>query len=303
MTLDILTSGGLAHNEQNNSNVYILYHYPCTDGFGGRYAAWRKFGNSANYIGVQYGKPVPAIPDGSELYIIDFSYPKDVLRGLNSRMRKLAVLDHHKTAEEDLKGEPYATFDMNRSGAVMAWEYFHPDKPVPTLLQMVQDRDLWSWKLPNTKPVLEALRVFGDGYASDDPSVWDKYLEPDDEMVEFGNKILSYQKSLIDSAVKEEKLCEVRVNNNFNTVITNTTVFVSEIGNELYNLPGIDFSTTYFVDVNGIVNLSFRSLKGGRIDVGAFARMLGGGGHQSSSGAKISLSELDKILKTGIWKI
>jgi oligoribonuclease NrnB/cAMP/cGMP phosphodiesterase (DHH superfamily) len=290
-------------DKNNDKNIFILYHYPCSDGFGGRYAAWKKFGNSANYIGVQYGKPIPYIPDHSELYIIDFSYPKDILRDLNNRMKKLVVLDHHKTAEEDLRGEPYAIFDMNRSGAVMAWEYFHPSIPVPTLLQMIQDRDLWTWKLPSTKPVLEALRVYGDGYTSEDPSVWDKYLEPDDEMIDFGNKLLSYQDSMIESAVNKEKLKLVIVNGNLRTYITNTTVFVSEIGNKIYDGTYCDFSTSYFIDVNGIVNLSFRSKKDCGFDVGNLARKLGGGGHQSSSGAKISLNVLEDILKTGTWTI
>ena len=37
----------------------VAYHGNCPDGFGGAYAAWKKFGDTAEYLPLSYGKPVP----------------------------------------------------------------------------------------------------------------------------------------------------------------------------------------------------------------------------------------------------
>ena len=137
--------------------IYVLYHASCADGFGAAYAAWKKLGSQAKYIPVSYHEYLPDMRENSEVYILDLSYPRDVLIDLNARMKKVIVLDHHKTAQENLRGLVFAKFDMEKSGAVLAWEYFHPDKEVPILLEYVQDRDLWQWNLLNSQEVNDLI--------------------------------------------------------------------------------------------------------------------------------------------------
>ena len=40
--------------ENQEKNIVVLYHADCLDGFGAAYAAWEKFGDTAEYIPVQY---------------------------------------------------------------------------------------------------------------------------------------------------------------------------------------------------------------------------------------------------------
>ena len=128
----------------------VLYHAGCDDGFGAAYAIWLKYGYKAKYIPVQYGQDFPEVSPGETVFVVDFSYPRDVLQDIANRC-KLVVLDHHKTAMDDLADLPFAHFDMNKSGAVLAWEYFHPNRPIPVLLKYVQDYDLWTKELINTE--------------------------------------------------------------------------------------------------------------------------------------------------------
>ena len=103
-----------------------MYHKNCTDGFGSALAAHYKFGDSAMYIPVNYGEPVPSeIKEGDEIYIVDFSFPRDVLEKL-AESHKVQVIDHHKTAEAALKGLDYCLFDMKHSGAVLTWQFLFP---------------------------------------------------------------------------------------------------------------------------------------------------------------------------------
>src|SRR3989344_1169898 len=38
-----------------NKKIAVLYHKGCTDGFGAAWAAWKKFGARAEYLGVERG--------------------------------------------------------------------------------------------------------------------------------------------------------------------------------------------------------------------------------------------------------
>jgi len=89
--------------------IHVFYHSKCYDGFGAAYACWKKFGDKAKYHAVSYGYPPPDV-SGSHLYIVDFSYKKDELFALKKKFHQVVVLDHHKTAWEELK--PFASHTL-----------------------------------------------------------------------------------------------------------------------------------------------------------------------------------------------
>ena len=117
-------------------------------------------GDQAEYIAVQHGESPPELPDSSRVTIVDFSYPRDVLIAMRERMESLRVLDHHKTAAQDLAGLDFVTIDMQKSGAMLAWEYWFPGESAPLLLQYIQDRDLWLFHLKNSSEISAALRSY-----------------------------------------------------------------------------------------------------------------------------------------------
>lgn len=67
-------------------------------------------------------------------------------------MQSVTILDHHATVRADLEGQPDTIFDMDRSGAVIAWEFFHTEQ-TPLFLRYVQDRDLYQNLLPFTREI------------------------------------------------------------------------------------------------------------------------------------------------------
>lgn len=275
------------------NKVYVLYHAHCTDGTGSKFSAWKKFGNNAEYIAVNYGQPVPEMNLDSEVYIVDFSYPRDVLEQLQSVHKSVIVLDHHKTAEASLKGCPGCQFDMHRSGCVMAWEYFHPTEPVPDLLLDIQDRDLWLFKRPNSKATHAGLQLL-----KGDMLVWNGVVESPTRyqtLVQEGRLLLKRQKIAIDNAVKGK----VKIVNmsGHKVGITNTTDLASEIGSAICEskVHNVDFAICYCITNEDDVFLSFRSV--GNFDVSTIAAKLGGGGHKNASGARIGISTLAKLIK------
>lgn len=284
-----------------NELPIVLFHANCLDGTGAKYAAWRKFHDKAQYLPVQYGQPIPTIPDGSEVFILDFSYDRATLEALNARSKGLVVLDHHKTAMEALEGLPYAKFDMEQSGAVLAWKHFNPGKDVPDLLKIVQDRDLWKFQLAETKPVTAYLPL-----TKGDMEMWD-YLVLNakgfEDAAKGGSVKLQFDQMEIESAVKNaaiigfEWMDEQGKKRTSRCAFYNANTLISEKGNYACTTLPVDFSLSYFVDKTGVAMLSFRSSKEhGDFDVSYLAKLYGGGGHRNAAGANnIPLSVISKL--------
>lgn len=253
------------------SKPYVLFHANCPDGFGAAYAAWKKFQDDAVYMPVKHGEPLPEIAEGAPVYIIDFAYDRETLIDLAQR-HQVQVLDHHKTAQADLEGLEFATFDMNQSGAVLAWNYFHPETSLPLLLEYVQDEDLWNWALPQSKEVCTALQLYPMDFET-----WDQ-LEVETLKRE-GTVALRYKQSLIDRLLKRVEFHDIA---GYSVPVVNTPLFASELGNQLCEAyPEAAFSASYS-DFEGKRKWSLRSI--GDFDVSEICRQFGGGGHRNASG-------------------
>ena len=59
----------------------------------------------------------------------------------------------------ELKTLKNAYFDLSKSGARLAWEYFHPERAAPQLVDYIEDRDLWRWQVPRSKEFSAGLNT------------------------------------------------------------------------------------------------------------------------------------------------
>jgi oligoribonuclease NrnB/cAMP/cGMP phosphodiesterase (DHH superfamily) len=255
--------------------IYVLYHSPCQDGFGAAFSAWKKFGSSATYLGVNYGKSIPEMPKASEVYILDFSYPKEELVALAQKC-KVVVLDHHKTAKEQLAGLDFAQFDMNRSGAGMAWDYFHPTTPRPWLINYIEDRDLWKHKMPNTHEVAAALFSYPQDF-----NTWDKFTE--EKILTEGHAILRYKNILTDEMARNTRVMDFLEFKEV-PVVNASGSLISDIGEVLrVKYPNSPFCAIYYDTKDGKRKWSLRSTDH-QDDVAQVASRFGGGGHRNAAG-------------------
>lgn len=275
--------------------IYVLYHANCYDGFGAAWAAWRKLGGEdVTYEAVNYGDPWPCDADNlyDDVYILDFSWPRDVLldwkkeqAGLNG-LGRLVVLDHHKTAKADLEGLPFATFDLEKSGAVLAWEHFHPGQPVPLMLQYIQDRDLWQFKLPSSREVSAWMRSHRWDF-----HVWsalsniyfgerDGVLGVNPVVLAGGDAILRFQARQVE--IMADNAVEITLGGH-KVHAANATCFFSEVGEEICKRHPDEPFAGYWLDrADGKRQWGLRS-RGG-FDCTTVAKQYGGGGHPGSAG-------------------
>jgi len=262
-------------------DTIVIYHAECLDGYGAAYAAWKKFGDSAEYIPAHYGNPPPDVI-GKDVYILDFSYPLETLLKMHILARDLLVIDHHKTAQADLIELPFAKFDMSKSGCVLAWAHFHPEDKIPFGLELIQDRDLWQFHIPQTKAYCEALRNLVDRTFT----AWDFHLATGNcfELAERGEDLLAVFDADITSLAKRANAGTLA---GIDFIFCNAPPkYASELGNLLAKTTKKPVAIYSYNEAIKRLDYSLRSI--GDFDVSEIAKIFGGGGHKNAAGFSIS---------------
>ncbi len=259
----------------------MLYHANCPDGFGGAWSAWRAFGDDVQYVPVSHGDPPPPLPSDASVLMVDIAYPRETALALRDQVRELVILDHHKSAQDDLGDLDFATFDMHRSGAMMAWEYCHPGTEPPALIRYVQDRDLWRFELPHSREVTAALSSY--------PMTFETWSALDvADLAREGTAILRFRNQTVESIVGFARWGEI---GGHRVPIVNATAHWSDVGEAmLFKFPEAPFVGAYFEDSDGRRRWSLRSRKD--FDVSVVAKKLGGGGHPQASGFREEIEHL-----------
>lgn len=257
---------------------HVIYHANCNDGFGAAWCAWRKFNVLAQYRPMHYGGTPPDVT-GQHVYILDFSFPLAAMRDLQKQAASLLVIDHHKTAREDLAplvAEGLAEFDMARSGATMAWRYFFPNAPRPWFLDYIEDRDLWRHALPRTRELNAVINLWPHDF-----TFWDAMYEANDmeSAIEDGAAICRYIDYYVKSVSSQARLIDFAGYRNV-PCVNAPGVAISELLHELAR--GSTFALGWFQRGDGKYQYSLRSV--GDFDVSEVARQFGGGGHRNAAG-------------------
>lgn len=285
-----------------------IYHGKCADGFTSAWAVNRAgFGPDIEFFPGVYGEAPPDVT-GRDVILVDFSYKRPVLTEMAMKANTVLILDHHKTAAEDLAGfEPLvdvrewdvwhrnggsgirAVFDMDRSGAGLTWDFFHRGEKRPPLVDYVEDRDLWRFKLEGSREV--SAYIFSNEYTFEN---WDRLnvaLEDNPQyVINIGAAIERKHHKDVAELVE---VCKRRM------VIGGVEVWgaslpytlTSDAGNLMSE--GEPFAACYWDTTKGRT-FSLRSKPEGA-DVSEIAKAYGGGGHKNASGFTVPFSELSKF--------
>lgn len=156
-----------------------IYHKNCRDGFCSAFIVWNIAGydknNNIEFVGMQPSTKITEqhlknFTDQSVL-VVDLSFSREDCLKIQKVAKQFLIIDHHKTAADDLEGLDCAIFNMGYSGAGLLWktlaEYWIPPNDatplhadvVPILVEYVQDRDLGHNVLPHTKEINAWIRT------------------------------------------------------------------------------------------------------------------------------------------------
>lgn len=290
-----------------NTRPMVIYHGNCADGFSAAWCFWRKYKDGADYVAGVYQQPPPDVT-GRDVYLVDFSYKRDVVRRMLESAATVTLIDHHKTALEDLQplkeemvvtnggcishtavagGDNFGWYcDLERSGATLAWDFLFHNEPRPLLLGHIEDRDLWRFKLPGTREIQAS--VFSHEYTFE---MWDKLMSANQaELLQMTAAGAAIERKHHKDVAELVKVCRRRM------VIGGHAVWVASLPYTLTSdaghlmAKGEPFAACYWDTADGRV-FSLRSQDDG-LDVSEIAKQYGGGGHAHASGFTVPRGHL-----------
>lgn len=296
----------------------IYYHNNCPDGWCSAYIAKKRY-PEAQLRPLDHGltddqiNALIAEATGKEVIMIDYSLrTRENNDRLAASAKSFLILDHHKTAKAALEGAPYAVFDIARSGAGIAWDFFfgpikleiHKDgQPTgefieggesrPWFVNYIEDRDLWTWKLPNGREICAYLdSVPWTVEAFDNLSNIDLA-----SILAFGRGAVSHLNGYVERTASQAR--DGHFYGHKVKVLNAPYSGCSEIGNLLAKQA--DFSVTWFERADDIIQFSLRSE--GDFDVSEIAKSFSGGGHKNAAGFQLPYLKgrtlIDSVLNRG----
>jgi oligoribonuclease NrnB/cAMP/cGMP phosphodiesterase (DHH superfamily) len=271
-----------------------IYHHPCSDGFTAAWAIRTRWPRCQFLPGVyQSDSDLPDVK-GKHVLIVDFSYKVEPLMKLVSEAASVTILDHHVSAQRLLEpliadGTIAGVFDMTKSGAMLAFEFAQGlgGGDAPWLVRYVQDRDLWTWELPDAKEICAWM-----GLAALTFEAWDEMAEALETESGYarakgiGAALVKKQDAEIAGAIRASK--RRMTIGGYDVPVANLPyIMASEAGNIMCR--GEPFSASYFDTTTGERSFSLRSDKDdpNAVDVSLVAAEFGGGGHKNAAGFRV----------------
>ena len=296
----------------------VLYHGICTDGFTCAllmHLYFKATGQEYEMIPVNYHEQLPENIAGKNIYILDFSYPPEVIREFAETAKSITVLDHHLTAAEQYGGYGEYRYKHGNcpvdiriheehSGASLTFKYlserelgshqfdFLTHRRLKDLVRAVKDYDLWYHEFSSTKVIHDLLQIIPrtiegwlDVFVHESDEDFAKRME---KCTHFFNAYEALAATIADTH-KVINLCGHRV-----PVVNSPHVFADRICEYLYQ-GDAPFAISFVVNSKELY-CSLRSKRDGGVDVSAIAKKFGGGGHATSAAFKIPPHNLPKLL-------
>jgi len=309
--------------EPSKKNPLVIYHAKCADGFSAAWCFYNFFkeqNDPSDFGGIDigcdfhpgvYNEPPPDVTD-RVVYLVDFSYKRDVVEKMLETAQKIYLIDHHKTAIDDLNGVDNIKLtmytDLERSGAVLAWDYLHnarfitdeggvefhdytlkPGNPAyqspPKLLEHVQDRDLWKFKLGGTREI--SANIFSYEYTFEN---WDKLMNASaTELLGMWNAGAAIERKHHKDIKELLDVCKryMVIGGHDVPVASLPYTLTSDAGHAMAesHKEGSVFAACYWDTATHRI-FSLRSTDSG-LDVSKIASMYNGGGHKNAAGFRV----------------
>ena len=277
------------------SNVTIIYHGACSDGYTAAYIASMKFSSRAEFLPFTYSQkpPEPESLRGKQVFILDFCFPAEIMKKICDVAESVTLLDHHESAKTLLGDFTHKNFhktlDNTRSGAGIAWDFWFGAESRTKLVKLVEDRDLWKFEFPETNWLYAFMGTFEFTHDFSQMAAIDRALQNGDlKVLDTGKKLFEASQKQIEKLAKRAWLRTIKIENQTLTyAMVNCDTNISDVCSKMLANSQADFAVSYYdtgEEGNPQRRWSFRSA--GKIDVNVIAKKLfGGGGHKAASGA------------------
>lgn len=284
--------------------MLCLYHLVDHDGKGSA-GIVNNIYPSVEFYGYNHDMTPPyhLLEKHHDIIICDISLPMDLMFELN-KTKNLIWIDHHISViteyeegiimgEKQIKG-------LRRVGTAaieLTWEYFHPNKPVPTGIKLLALNDIFDLRDSRVRPFEYAIQSLGINRPTE--QIWTDLINEKidiDKTVEKGCAILSWIKirnyRMAHGMVFESSF------NGMSCICANMPQGYSEFFDTVPDLHKYDFMVNFYMGKDNLWKMTMYSAKED-VDVSKIVALFGGGGHKGAAGAS-GMSELPDFLKQSI---
>ncbi len=271
--------------------IICFYHANCTDGAASAAVIKHKYPRVKLYP-LNHGDPIePSVTD-KKVFVVDFSFDASILLEMKKKAHSVFWYDHHITSIPIEKELGWGVINLKESGASLTWKMEFPNRPMPKIIAYVKDKDLYTWKLPNSRAISMELKNM-NGILTPESRLWKKLLKMNsrrewNKLKERGESALLYQRVNILNGIR----------NGFDVTFhghkayaVNYSQEASDMGEYIYKELDYPIAIVFYY-TGSVWNFSLRS---SRIDVSKLALKHGGGGHPGAAGFRTK--SIDWLLK------
>jgi len=242
-------------------------------------------GTGFEYIAINYNHQFPfgEIKPNEEVVIVDFSLQKPGdFEKLLEITKRVIWIDHHKTAIEKWKHLDGNIEGIRRDGVAaceLTWEYFYPDEPIPPVVELLGDYDIWAFKHGDATNYLQAGIKLND--TKPESGMWAEWLDPEyypDREIKEGKVALQYRDNYYAELIKSWA---------FFTTFEGYKVIACNAGSvssQLFDTVKEDYDIMMPFVFDGKRWTVSVYTKKSDIDCSELAKKYGGGGHRQAAG-------------------
>ena len=262
-----------------------------------------------DFIGYNYGDPIPDVSEYDRVIMCDISFPNDKMFGIVEILGKeLIWIDHHISAIKDnVDVELVAGLrNTNFAACELTWKYFFPNNPMPEIVRLLGRYDCFGHKETDEEQKVLEFQYGARQCISNYNEAYNYLLKSFKDIINYDyvgqytieDRILEQGKSIYQYLCTEAKQT---YKNGFEINLKEPFVglwgsgkddrkFIC-INKERFN--PINFGIDYHKDgydgcacfhyANGMWNFSLYN-DNGLVDCSAIAKQYGGGGHKGASG-------------------
>lgn len=149
----------------NGEDVVCIYQDINLDSFAAAWCVWKRYPN-AQFV-TQVNESLPSVIQDRRVYLLGATMNVPALIGLATYASSITVIDCKDSFEREFRNNRqqlpnnlFVVFDRERSIAGLAWDFFSFNQARSTIINYIEDRYLWKFQYPETRPVTTALMAY-----------------------------------------------------------------------------------------------------------------------------------------------
>ncbi len=276
-------------------------------------------GDTLDFIGYNYGQPIPDLSQYGKVIMCDISFPKEEMIKIWDKLGvdNIVWIDHHISAIKDIQDTKWlwtGRQDTKYAACELTWKYFFHNEPMPEIVRLLGRYDCFGHKgTDEEQKVLEfqyGARNVIVGYEQcyNLLNSWSNHREIHNNQVNQmwlnGQTIYQYlctdaKQAYANGFVIEFKETGVGTTNKFDGVYTYRFICINK---ERFN--PINFGIKYHSEgYDGVACFHYNGKHwcfslyndNGEVDCSTIAKQYGGGGHKGAAG--FIINDIKQIIK------